>query len=134
MLRINPDKVCYLIIKAREFDVKVAPQDNYRGSNPADDGAMEILEDYQDDPTFEELKGFLSSLNEEEMEDVLTLTWLGRGDYSKEDWDSVAAEARAARDQKAPDYLVGIPLLSDYLEEGLSLMGFSCEDFEMGHL
>jgi hypothetical protein len=31
-------------------------------------------------------------------------------------------------------YLLGKPLLSDYLEEGLSLPGKSCEQFEIGRL
>jgi Protein of unknown function (DUF3775) len=31
-------------------------------------------------------------------------------------------------------YLMGEPLLSDYLEEGLSQFGFSCAEFEIGRL
>ena len=81
MLRIDPDKVCYLIVKAREFDVKVAPEDDYEGSNPTDDGAMVILEDYEDDPTLEEIMAFFEGLNVDEIEDLLALMLLGRGDY-----------------------------------------------------
>jgi hypothetical protein len=35
-------------------------------------------------------------------------------------------------DKKAPAYLIGIPLLSDYLELALSELGYSCRDYEMG--
>jgi hypothetical protein len=35
-------------------------------------------------------------------------------------------------DEKDTQYLVGTPLLADYLEEGLSELGFSLEDFEIG--
>jgi hypothetical protein len=32
------------------------------------------------------------------------------------------------------DYLIGTPLLADYLEQGLSQLGYSLEDFEVGRL
>ena len=38
--------------------------------------------------------------------------------------------ARDALEQRVSAYLMGIPLLSDYLEEGLSLFGLGCEDTE----
>ncbi|MGA9084443.1 MAG: DUF3775 domain-containing protein [Pseudolabrys sp.] len=31
-------------------------------------------------------------------------------------------------------YLLGMPLLGDFLEEGLSLLGYSCEEFEINRL
>ena len=31
-------------------------------------------------------------------------------------------------------YLLGIPQLGDFLEEGLSMLGYSCEDYEIGRL
>jgi hypothetical protein len=32
------------------------------------------------------------------------------------------------------DYLLGTPLLGDFLEEGLSMLGYSCEEFEIERL
>jgi hypothetical protein len=37
MLTIPPDKLAYIITKAREFDVEVPPVDEQSGSNPSDD-------------------------------------------------------------------------------------------------
>ena len=93
-----------------------------------------MLEDTPDDPVFEELTSFLNDLNVDEMEELLALTWLGRGDYTVDDWQDALKQAREVRDEKAPQYLLGIPLLADYLEDGLSSFGLSCQDFEMGHL
>lgn len=45
MLEISDDKVCYIIVKALEFDVKVQPLISDPGSNPADDKGTAILED-----------------------------------------------------------------------------------------
>lgn len=134
MLTIDPTKVCYVIIKAREFHVKVDPGEMDEGSNPSDEDVRSILEDYEDDPTYEELKSFLESLNEDEIVDLLALTWLGRGVFTTDDWANAIDEAQRANNEHTPDYLIGTPLLSDYLEEGLSQFGQSCQEFEMGRL
>jgi hypothetical protein len=133
-LRISPEKVCFVVVKARELDVKVDPEELDEGSNPTDDQMTAILEDYADDPTFEELKSFLESLNDDEVEDLLALTWLGRGDYSLDDWDEIMGEVRDVRERHTVDYLLGTPLLPDYLEGGLAEFGLSCEEFELGHM
>jgi hypothetical protein len=133
-LRINPDTVCFVVVKARELDVKVDPEELDEGSNPTDDQMTSILEDYADDPTFEELKSFLEGLNDEELEDLLALTWLGRGDGTIDDWDDIMAEVQDVRERHTIDYLLGTPLLADYLEAGLAEFGQSCTGFELGHM
>ncbi len=124
-LTINPDTVCFVIAKAREINVKVAPEEL------ADDGDdMErILEDYADDATHQELKAFLDVQSDDVLRELLALTWIGRGDYAADDWRSVMGDIKDVRDQHTSDYLLGTPLLADYLEEGLSLFGLSCEGF-----
>lgn len=134
MLRISTDKVCYVVVKARELDVKVAPHGLDEGSHSSDDQMVTILEDYAADPTFEELQVFLGGLNDEELEDLIALTWVGRGDFSAEEWEDVLAEIQDVREKHSVEYLIGTPLLADYLEEGLSQFGLSCEDFEMGRM
>ena len=49
--------------------------------------------------------------------------WLGRDDYGASDWPSVRAEAADAHNNRTANYLIGMPLLGDYLEEGLSMLG-----------
>ena len=66
--------------------------------------------------------------------ELLALTWLGRGDYSKEEWRQALEEAGRIHDEKETDYLIGTPLLADYLEEGLSQLGYLLEDFEIGRM
>jgi len=141
-LNISTEKVCYIIIKAREFDAKVAPMEgdpgsnpaDDSGSNPADDGGREILEDYADDPTLLELRSAIDDLNEDEVVDLIALAWVGRGDYGKEDWLEATALARERHRRHSADYLIGIPTLGDFLEEGLDIMDRSCQDFEIGRL
>lgn len=134
MLSIALEHVCFLIVKAREFDVKVEVVEPDPGSNPGDEDMREVLEDYPDDPVQEELTSFIDGLSYDEQVDLVTLAWLGRDDYSAEDWAEVRQQAADAHNNRTAAYLLGMPLLGDYLEEGISLLGLSCQDFEMGRL
>lgn len=133
-LAISPEKVCFLIIKAREFDAKDEVTEPDPGSNPSDDGDLSVLEDHADDPVVEEMTSLIDALSEDEQVDLVGLAWLGRGDYTVTDWPSVRGEAAGAHNNQTAAYLLGMPLLGDYLEEGLSLLGYSCEEYEIGRL
>lgn len=133
-LTISPEKVFFVIVKAREFDVKVEVTDPESGSNPSDDHMADVLEDIREDPVVEELTSFISSLSEDEQIDLVALAWLGRDDYSAGDWPTVRAEAARAHNRNTARYLLAIPLLGDFLEEGLSMIGRSCEEFDMQRL
>jgi hypothetical protein len=132
-LAISPEKACFIIVKAREFDVKDAVT-NPGESSSAADAMSSVLEDRIDDPVAQELRGFIGALNEDEQIDLVALTWLGRGDGTIADWDELRAEASRAHNKRTAAYLLGNPLLADLLEEGLAQFGLSCEEFELGHL
>ena len=133
-LTISREKVCFIIMKAREFDAKDEVTEPEPGSNPTDDMNVEVLEEHEDDPVVEELTSLINSLSEDEQVDLVTLAWLGRDDYSASDWTTVREEAARAHNQRTADYLLGMPLVGDYLEEGLSMLGYSCEEFALGRL
>ena len=136
-LTIPLDKVCWIIIKTREFDVKDAPMESDPGSNPSDDKMISVLEDRADDPVELELRSFISSLSEDEQIDLVALAWLGREDSTLADWPSIRAEAARAHGnhlRHTANYLLGEPLVSDFLEEALSLFGKSCDASEIDKL
>ncbi len=93
-----------------------------------------MLEDHEDDPVAEEITSLINSLSEDEQIDLVALAWLGRDDYSAGDWPTVREEAARAHNERTAEYLLGMPLLGDFLEEGLSMLGYSCEEFEMERL
>ena len=64
MLSIDPQKVCYIILKARAFDAKVEVVEPDSGSNSSDEAMGEVLQDYNDDATLDELKAIIDTLNE----------------------------------------------------------------------
>ncbi len=127
------DMVCRIIVRAREFDVKEAPSDEDAASNPTDDGFIDVLEANKDDPVFMELKGTIDGLDIDARCDLVALTWLGRGDYSREEWREARALAQQEHAERTAAYLLGMPLLADYLEEGLAEFDLSCADFEKKH-
>ena len=61
-LTISSEKVCFVIVKAREFEVKDVVTEPDPGSNPADDQMISVLEDHGDDPVLEELRAFMSAI------------------------------------------------------------------------
>src|ERR1700722_6798605 len=130
-LSISTEKICFVVLKAREFDVKDADTSSDEdGSNLADDRMVEVLENRPDDPVDQELVAFIEAMSEDEQVDLVTLTWLGRGDGGLEDWDDLRAEAGRVHNRRTASYLLGIPLLPDFLEEALAAFGRSCEEFE----
>jgi hypothetical protein len=133
-LTVSSESVCFIIIKAREFDAQDVVTDPDSGSNATDDGAASVLEAHSDDLTQKELVAFINALSEEEQADLVALLWLGRGDGTLEDWDDLRDEAQRQHNNRTAAYLLGEPLLSDHLEEGLSQFGLTCEDFEIGRL
>jgi hypothetical protein len=133
-LSISPEKVCYVVVKAREFDVKDVVTEPDVASNASDDAMVSVLEDHRDDPTQQELRSFINALSEDEQIDLVALTWLGRGDGGIDEWDVLRAEASRAHNKRTAAYLLGKPMLADHLEEGLSQFGCSCLDEEKDHL
>src|SRR5262245_11898033 len=133
-LTISSEKVCYLIVKAREFDVKDLDSDPESGSNASDDRMVDVLEEHADNPVIQEIGAFVADLDDEEKADLMTLMQLGRGDGTFEDWEALRDQAFREHGERTAAYLMSEPLVSDHLEEGLSQFGFSCAEFEIGRL
>jgi hypothetical protein len=127
VLSISPEKVCFFISKAHQFDVKDGVSDPDSGSNASDDAMLDVLEDHADDPTSQELTSFINSLNEDEQVDLVALTWLGRGDGELNEWDDLREEAARLHNKRTAAYLLAKPMLGDHLQEGLAAFGYSYE-------
>jgi len=120
-LNLPLDKLGFIILKAREYDVKESDSDPDEGSNAIDDGQTDVLTDKQDDPVREELLGAIRGLNDEERMRLVALAWLGRGTYGLDEWKDAVATARSEHSRRTAEYLLSLPLLGDYLEDGLAM-------------
>lgn len=128
-MALSPDAAFFILLKAREFDEKVEQTDPDSGSNAADDQEVAILEDAPDDATYDELVAAIEGLTDEEQIDLISLIWVGRGDFSLAEWDEARAAAADIGRERAPRYVAGIPLVSDYLEDALGQLGHSLADY-----
>ena len=160
MLTIDLDKVGFVIMKMRELeeeDVINAQYDNddegdaLHLSEPGEDdtelssspGYDEEEESYEEegeeesssrDPYKEELSTFISNLSDEEQIELTALAWMGRGDFTRDDWEDGLETARDRHNERTAEYLMGIPLLPDYLAEGLAAFDLSCDEFDEGKM
>jgi Protein of unknown function (DUF3775) len=106
MLNIDADTLQFIVDKAREFQmVGEAPDE----SSPE-----------ERDPAYAELKATIVDLEPDQQVSLVALMWLGRGDYTAEEWDQALAAAGEAWNERSAEYLIGSPMLADYLNEGLN--------------
>jgi hypothetical protein len=125
VLQIATEKVQYIITLARDFDAKVAP---WETSEEREEDVEAILEDSPNDPYEAQLKTFIDELNVDEQVSLVALMWIGRGTYEAEDLEEALSTARSERVNETSAYLLGVPLLSDYLTDGLEKLGISIEE------
>ncbi len=127
-LSISADKACFIIAKARQFDAKDVVTDPGDSSNATDDQMAAVLEDHGDDPVVSEIRAAIFAMTEDERLDLVALVWLGRGDGSLLEWSELRQEAGRQHGERTAQYLLNMPLLAEYLADGLSHFGISCSD------
>ncbi len=122
-LTISLDKIRDIVLLAREYDLAEVPDEPDPGEDPDAIADPETLLDEGEDPTEAELRELIDDLNEDELVDLIALVWVGRDDFGRDEWAEARTLARERQEKKASDYLLGMPTLSDYLEEGLAALG-----------
>ena len=128
-LTIPADSAFAIVQKARQYDAKVPQSDPDSGSNPTDDTSIDALEFSPGDDTRRELLGAIDDLNDDEQVDLVALVLLGRGDFPISEW-RLAREAAGEIDRAhVGEFIATIPLVSDYLEDGLSHFGERFSDW-----
>lgn len=125
-LSISPEKVFFIISKSRQFESETGG-----GGVSLDSGDDDMSYGGRGDGTDRaELVGFIRDLNVDEQVDLVALMWLGRGDGDLAAWRDLHAQATQAHNNRTASYLIGTPMLADYLEEAMSQFGKSFEEFE----
>lgn len=118
-LELNRETVGFIIDKAHEFQVgqgaaipdePVAPAGEWEGGAVAPD---------QVNPAVAELRSTVDDLEPDQQVMLVALMWVGRGDYSVDEWQDALNHAKDSWNNRTADYLLGTPMLADYLAEGL---------------
>ena len=120
---VDRETLAYVVLKAKAFDM-LTPSDNADdASDAADDRFVDAIEDEPDNPAGRELKMAIANLDVDAKASLVALAWLGRGDYEAGEWAEALAAARERAEGPTSRYLMGIPLLGDYLEDGADKLG-----------
>lgn len=122
---IDRETLAYIVLKAKAYDGLVASDDPSDASDSIDDGFVDALEDEADNPVQRELSVVIRQLNEDAKLTLVALAWVGRGDYEASEWREALAAARDRGEASTARYLMGMPLLGDYIEDGADELGIS---------
>lgn len=125
-LRVPLRTVCFIAELAHDLmgkSASTAAEDD----GDEDDPVLEILEDRGADAVEEELRSLIDDLDEEAQIDLVAIMWLGRDD---DDWGALRTLAEQEHTPHTAEYLLGTPLISDYLTGGLNRLGFDCSEVE----
>jgi hypothetical protein len=128
LTELNPEKVCFIVVKAREYDAQdETPIDD--ASDAADDGFVAVFTQGADPSVRREAAEFIDAMNVDEQTELVALCLVGRGDYDASEWREALAAARSRPMESASAYLLGMPNVGDLLEEGLAAFDLSCAGY-----
>lgn len=130
-MTLDPDTVRMFVRKARlagavnddtfedghegdvEFDAETLTQAHHHEG---------LVEEEDDDMSAEELVELIDDLNVDEAAELVAIAWIGRGDFEAGEFATAIREAEARAAGPTSKYLIGMPMLADYLEAGLDAL------------
>ena len=123
-LAVPLDTVCYLI--ARLHDLQGKSASTLSEGDTDEDPYLAVLEDRGNDPVEDEIRSVIDDLDEEAKVDLVALLWLGR---DVGEWTELRELALQEHNDATAGYLIGTPLVADYLASGLEILGFDCTEW-----
>tara|TARA_Y100000780_G_scaffold193448_1_gene182367 strand:- start:13 stop:489 length:477 start_codon:yes stop_codon:yes gene_type:complete len=129
-LNISEETLAHIVLKARSFDVLSNETDAEDASDSADDRFVSVLDSHADNAALQELVAAIDGLSAEEQASLVTIFWIGRGDFDASQWNQAQQTAMDRADTPTGQYLARHPLLSDMLEEGAAALGVSLAGIE----
>jgi hypothetical protein len=128
MLKISATKVAHAIARAREHDVVAGSWESLMQKAFQEDMGNSILDSYENAAARGALAEFVDTLDKDEQASLLAIAWVGRGAFPPENLAEAFEKAKSAQLLGEGNYLAGIPLLADYLHEGLERLGLLVAD------
>ena len=131
-LTIGPDTVRLFILKAKAISAGVNEdyEDGAEHEIEYDGGIRDnhlhdgLAEEEEENLTERELRQLINDLNVDEAAELVALAWIGRGDYDASEWQDAVTQAKQRGSRRSTArYLLGMPMLGDWLEEGLDVLG-----------
>ena len=127
-LQLSSDDAFFILLRAREFDDFIDPADLI-----PDEPSLAIAPGDDDESIEAELAAAIGGLDDDALTDLVALIWIGRGDFAADEWAAARRAAVKLGRERAPGYVAGMPMVSDYLEEGLSAFGHTLAHYVETH-
>ena len=120
---VSLEKLAQIILLARAFDAEL--DESELDEAPVGASATRAPGSIPpvDNPLARELRDTIDSLSEDEQAVLVALAWIGRGDFSAQEFDQALSTAFDRRTGSTADYLLGFPMLGDLLEQGAGVCG-----------
>jgi hypothetical protein len=131
-LTIDPDTVRLFVLKAKAIsaalnhDYEAGGDHEIELDDETHDGHHHdgLAEEESEDLTERELRDLINDLNVDETAELIAMVWIGRGDFDIGEWGDAVTEARdRGHGRRASKYLLGMPMLGHWMEEGLEAVG-----------
>jgi hypothetical protein len=120
-IELNRETVQRLIDRTREFHTRDDVSFDEAPEIDDDDWSQQVAS-YTSDPYYQEIKTTIDDLEPDQQVTLVALMWIGRGDFSMDELGDALKEAEDNWNPNTADYLIGTPMLSDYLTEALGLL------------
>ncbi len=125
MLNLDTETIGDLLYKTRQFQAK---EDVSFPEVTEEMDSLYVLADYQDDPVYQEITEFIDNLRPDQQATLVALMYLGRGDYTEDEWEDALNFAQDELTDHTGEYLLSRPMVADDIERGLNILGISYQE------
>jgi hypothetical protein len=121
-LPFNASRIEELVLRFNAVMAKEGTDVSDLGGNATDDQVTATLQETDGDLSRDEITQEIESMNDEQQDALVALFWIGRGDAEPIAWEQTKALARQQHEGLVSRYLLGKPMVGEYLTEGLEKM------------
>ncbi|MET4130816.1 DUF3775 domain-containing protein [Roseovarius sp. MBR-6] len=121
-LPFNDTRIEELVLRFNAVMAKDGTDISDLGGNATDDEVTATLQETEGDLSRNEITQEIESMNDEQQDALVALFWIGRGDAEPAAWEQTKALARQQHEGLVSRYLLGRPMVGEYLTEGLEKM------------
>lgn len=124
-LALDKETIYNLLDRARQYQVK----DDFALFDMDDDmDFLQLVSDYNSDFIYQEIATFINDLREDQQATLVALMYVGRGDYSANEWFEAYRLAQSELGDHTGEYLLSRPLVADDIAQALNLLGIENPD------
>ena len=123
-LSLSTEFLEWLIVKVRAYELEDL-DDSEMSDVEEDAPGRGVSHNRKADPIYLELVEAIDDLNERQRHELVAIVWTGRAveeDEAPDDFDDLVSTATREGVNKTSAYLLGMPMLADYLEEGCNAL------------